>query len=70
MFVLILSANSLSQDAKRKRLLAKDVFDALNDLELDFLIPPLHNALTGNSFFIYYYFIFFPPYFLCYYEIK
>jgi len=41
------SANSLSQDAKRKRLLAKDVFDALNDLELDFLIPPLHNALTA-----------------------
>lgn len=44
------SANSLSQDAKRKRLLAKDVFDALNDLELDFLIPPLHNSLTGIYF--------------------
>lgn len=41
------SANSLSQDAKRKRLLAKDIFDALNDLDLDFLIPPLHNSLTA-----------------------
>ncbi|KAG8200416.1 hypothetical protein JTE90_000501 [Oedothorax gibbosus] len=39
------SANSLSQDANRKRLLAKDIFDALDDLDLDFLIPPLHNSL-------------------------
>ncbi|XP_035217453.1 DNA polymerase epsilon subunit 3-like [Stegodyphus dumicola] len=41
------SANCLSQDANRKRLLAKDVFEALNDLELDFLIPPLHNSLAA-----------------------
>ncbi|XP_054716269.1 DNA polymerase epsilon subunit 3-like [Uloborus diversus] len=41
------SANSLSQDANRKRLLAKDVFDALKDLDMDFLIPPLHNSLLA-----------------------
>lgn len=46
-YFLFSSANSLSQDAKRKRLLAKDVFDALDDLDLDFLIPPLHNSLKG-----------------------
>ncbi|GBM81821.1 hypothetical protein AVEN_126696-1 [Araneus ventricosus] len=41
------SANSLSQDDNRKRLLAKDVFEALNDLDLDVLIPPLHSALIA-----------------------
>ncbi|GFX26209.1 DNA polymerase epsilon subunit 3 [Trichonephila clavipes] len=41
------SANSLSQDDNRKRLLAKDIFDALQDLDLDVLIPPLQSALTA-----------------------
>ncbi|GFU33082.1 DNA polymerase epsilon subunit 3 [Nephila pilipes] len=41
------SANSLSQDDNRKRLMAKDVFEALQDLDLDVLIPPLHSALKA-----------------------
>ncbi|KAF8781541.1 DNA polymerase epsilon subunit 3-like isoform X2 [Argiope bruennichi] len=41
------SSNSLAQDDNRKRLLAKDVLEALNDLDLDVLIPPLHSALIA-----------------------
>ncbi|XP_042896365.1 DNA polymerase epsilon subunit 3 [Parasteatoda tepidariorum] len=41
------SANNFSHAANRKRILGRDVFDALKDMKLEFLNHPLHNALTA-----------------------
>lgn len=65
-YFILFSANSLSQDAKRKRLLAKDIFEALNDLDFDFLIPPLQSALAGRFFQFYYNFNYF-SYQICFF---
>ncbi|GIY68412.1 DNA polymerase epsilon subunit 3, partial [Caerostris extrusa] len=43
------SANNHSQNENRKRLIPKDVFEALKELELEVLIPPLQQALIGNE---------------------
>ncbi|GIY89317.1 DNA polymerase epsilon subunit 3 [Caerostris darwini] len=41
------SANNHSQNENRKRLIPKDVFEALKELELEVLIPPLQQALIA-----------------------
>lgn len=47
---LISSANSFAMKAKRKTLNAGDVMSAMEEMEFERFLPPLREALEGNSY--------------------